>query len=193
MEKKGLYKLKKIGSIIGNLIYYAILIPLIIITLMIIYQQIMDKDKIPDIFGWKLFIILDEYMDDSIKYGDLVFTKNIEPKELKTGEVIAFRNGTNTVTIHKILNFKDQEGIDPKTKEERTIRTFEMKALENETNDTRNVIDTKIEGILRHRIPFVRNSDIIYSRTISVICNSMRYSYNRLNFIICSTRIRQKR
>ena len=190
MDKKLKYKAKQVLSIIGNLIYYSILIPLVIIALMIIYQQITDKDKIPNVFGWKMFIILDEYMDDSVDFGDLVFTKNIDPKELKQGEVIAFRNGTNTVTLHKILDFNDKKGFDPKTKEERIIRTFKMNALENETEDTKNVIDTKVEGILKHKIPFVRYSNTIYSRATSTIFNNMHYSCNRFNFFIHSTRIR---
>ena len=52
-------------------------------------------------------MIFDKYMDDSIEYGDLVVTKNIEANKLKTGNTIAFRNNMNTVTIHKIINIEE--------------------------------------------------------------------------------------
>ncbi len=145
--------LAKIWNVIENIVYYIILIPLIIVTLMIVFQEIKYPDKIPHIFGWKLFIIMDEYMDDSVEYGDLVFTKNIDTNSLNNGNVIAFRNGTNTVTIHKIIDIEEEQKQDETTKEERTIRTFTMKTLENETVDTRIVTDSKVEGILRSRIP----------------------------------------
>ena len=177
MEKKGNSSFKKIWEIIGNIIYYLILIPLVFITLMIVYQQITEPDKIPDIFGWKLFIILDKYMDESVQYGDLVFTKNIDYNELKLGDVIAFRNATNTVTIHRIKEIKEEYGKDFDTKEDRNIKYFIMHAIENETNDTKVVKDTKVEGILRHKLPYVRTY---------IVNNSKAYSscwYNRCNFI----------
>ena len=145
--------LVKIWNVIENVVYYIILIPLIIVTLMIVFQEIKYPDKIPNVFGWKLFIIMDEYMDDSVKKGDLVFTKNVDTLSLNNGNVIAFRNGTNTVTIHKIIDIKEEQKQDEVTKEERIVRTFTMKTLENETQDTRVITDSKVEGILRKRIP----------------------------------------
>lgn len=147
--------ISKVWNILENIIYYIILIPLVIVTLMIVYQQIVFPDKIPDIFGWKIFIIMDEYMDDSVRYADLVFTKNIEPENLKVNDVIAFRNATNTVTIHKILEIDEEEKIDETTQEERLVRSFKMKTLKNETSDTKVVNDSKVEGILKHKIPKV--------------------------------------
>ena len=46
---------KSIGEVIGDVIYLIIIIPLLIITLMVIYQSITKPDKVPDIFGYKLF------------------------------------------------------------------------------------------------------------------------------------------
>ena len=157
MEKSNLNNNKisfaTIWNILENIVYYIILIPLIVVTLMIVFQQIKEPDKIPHIFGWKLFIIMDEYMDDSVKYADLVFTKNVDTTVLNKGDVIAFRNDTNTVTIHKIIDIEEEQKQDEITKEERLVRTFTMKTLENETQDTRIVADSKVEGILRKRIP----------------------------------------
>lgn len=187
-EKQDRNVLSKIWNTFENIVYYIILIPLVIVALMIVYQQIAFPDKIPDVFGWKLFIIMDEYMDDSVEYADLVFTKNIEPEVLNVNDVIAFRNGTNTVTIHKILEINEEEKVDEITQEERTVRTFQMKTLKNETKDTKEVADTKVEGILRHRIPKVRFNYFTNARTISIICNNMYYLNYWLNCIIyCTT------
>ena len=193
MEKERNIKknnISKIFNIFENIIYYAILIPLVIVTLMIVYQQIVFPDKIPHIFGWKLFIIMDEYMDDSIEFADLVFTKNIEPKDLKVNDVMAFRNATNTVTIHKILEIEEEEKIDEITQEERLVRTFKMKTLKNETNDTREVPDSKVEGILKHRIPKVRIDTFINTGATCFSSNNLHYINNWINLLIYSSKVR---
>ena len=91
---------KSIGEIIGDIIYLIIIIPLLIITLSLTYQSITEPDKVPDIFGYKLFMILDENMEETLEYGDLIITRNINTDELKIGNIVAFRNASNTVTIH---------------------------------------------------------------------------------------------
>ena len=143
---------KRIRNIIGDVIYYVILIPLIIITLMVVYQSIAYPDKIPNIFGYKLFMILDDKMDETVEYGDLVFTKNIDCNILKKGNIIAFRNGVNTVTIHEIIDIEEKKEIDQETNEEKMKKTFTMQTATNETLDTKYVEDEKVEGILVKRI-----------------------------------------
>ena len=158
MDKENVKKtpiLVKIGVILENILYYLVLIPLVIITLRIVYLQIVEPDRIPDVFGWKIFMILDGKMDENIEYGDLVFTKNIDPNILKNNDLIAFRTPRNTVVLHRITDITTEYKMDEKTKEERDIRTFTLKAAENETNDTKTVQDSKVEGILRKRIPKV--------------------------------------
>lgn len=143
---------KRIRNIIGDVIYYVILIPLIIITLMVVYQSIAYPDKIPNIFGYKLFMILDDKMDETVEYGDLVFTKNIDYNILKKGNIIAFRNGVNTVTIHEIIDIEEKTEINQETNEEKMKKTFTMQTATNETLDTKYVEDEKVEGILVKRI-----------------------------------------
>ncbi len=130
-------------TIIEDILFYVIMILLIIISITIIWQRIVFKDKIPDIFGYKMFIVLDDKMDNYVEYGDLVFTYNIEPKKLKNGDLIAFRNNTNKVTLHKIINIKNiSDSIE-----------FEMQNSLNEVGDTKYVMDYQVEGIVINRLP----------------------------------------
>ena len=78
--------IKNLKKLVEHLIYILILIPLIIVTIDVSYQVIFYPDKIPDIFGYKFFIIFDQYMDSSLKYGDLAITYNKQPEEIKTNE-----------------------------------------------------------------------------------------------------------
>lgn len=138
---------KKVGTIISNIIYIFILIPCVVAVIRISYQKITSPDKIPDIFGWKLFMIFDENMAEEVKEGDLVFTKIVNTDELKVNDVIAFRNNVNCVTIHKIAKINSENAHD------KSIRNFTLKAQENETADTKYITEEKVEGILKCRIP----------------------------------------
>jgi len=143
----------KIREIISDIIYICIIVPLIAIDIYITFQLIFEPDKIPDVFGYKMFIVLDESMDESIEYGDLVFTKNVCTNDLKTNDFIAFRNTMDTVTLHKIIHVSEKIEVDNTINDIRTVKTFEMKALENETNDTKYVKDNRVEGIVINKIP----------------------------------------
>lgn len=81
----------KVKAVFINLIYLFILIPLLYIALSVVWQSIKYPEEIPNIFGYKLFMILDEDMD-AVEYGDLVFTKNIKRNDVKNGDIIAYRN-----------------------------------------------------------------------------------------------------
>ena len=108
------------------------------LIIIVLFQVIKEPGKIPNIFGYKIFIIIDENMDESVNYGDLALTHNINPKDLKTDDVVAFRNYMDTVTIHRITH------IDEKS----DGREFIMNTALNETQDTKFVKEYQIEGIL---------------------------------------------
>lgn len=145
-------KAYKVWNIVENIVYYALLIPLVIITLAIVYQSIAFPNKIPNIFGYKMFMVLDNSMDESIKPGDLIFTKNIDTEKLKINDVIGFRNNTDTVSIYKIIDISNEQILDKETNENKTIKLFKMKATENATKDLKLVNASKVEGIVTGKV-----------------------------------------
>ena len=103
---------KKVGKIIENVIYVLILLPLVIASVRIVFQKILYPEMIPDIFGYKMFVILDENMDESLKYGDLVITYNQNKDKIEGNNLIAYRNDTNLVTItSKNVKMDKYEGL----------------------------------------------------------------------------------
>lgn len=140
-------KVKKISSVINNVIYYFVLISCAIIAISITGQRFFYPNKIPDIFGWKLFVVFDEKMVDEIKSGDLVFAKIVNTNDLNVNDAIAFRNNLGYVTIHKIL------GIEEENKKDIKIKKFLLKTQENELIDTKYVLEENVEGKIIHRIP----------------------------------------
>ena len=143
-EKKGKRTFfAKLFNFIYFFVFVFIIIPIIIISCIIIYKGIRYPDKIPDILGYKMFFILDDFMDESVEYGDLVFTKNIDPNTLNNGDLIAFRNRFNLVTLHQIISIEDKT----------ETRRFTFQTLANETDDTRYATSENVEGLLIKIIP----------------------------------------
>ena len=133
---------EKSTSIIEDIMYYLVLAFLIGISCTIILQNIIVPERIPDIFGYKLFAVMDDKMEESLYYGDLVISENIETDKLVVGDLVAFRNKTNKVTIHRIIK------IDKQNDE----FIFTMNTASNEVGDTKFVSEKNIEGIIVNRI-----------------------------------------
>lgn len=139
---KGKKWYKKISNWIFALLL-VILIPILIINIFIMVQANSNNDKVPSVFGYKPFIVLSGSMETKIHVGDLVITKEINPKTLKKKDVIAFRDDQNTVTTHRIIDIVDVNGK----------KYFVTKGDNNNSQD-RNLVDYKdVEGLYVGRIP----------------------------------------
>lgn len=124
-----------------------ILVPIIVINLYIMFQANSQKDKVPNIFGYKPFIVLSGSMETEIHQGDLIITKITNPKKLKKDDVIAFRDSENTVTTHRIIDIIEKDGT----------KYFVTKG-DNNTSQDENLVEFKdVEGIYVTRIPSFGN------------------------------------
>ena len=122
-----------------------ILVPILIVNMYIMLQANQDEDKVPNIFGYKPFIVLSGSMETEIHKGDLIITKMIEPATLNISDVIAFRDNENTVTTHRIIDIVEKNNV----------KYFVTKGDNNNTQD-QNLVEYKdVEGIYVGRIPMV--------------------------------------
>lgn len=157
ISKKNIERKKRsLREEIEDIIYICILAPLVFVTIHIVFVSITKPNVIPDVFGYKLFMILDENVHNSLEYGDLVFTKNTDTNMLKHDDVIAYRNEMNTVTICKIKDIKEISEVNKESNENDYIKIFIVENLENELS----IREEKVEGLLVHRIPKI--GKIIY-------------------------------
>ena len=139
-EKKEWYKS------VGNWVFIVacvILVPILIMNLYIMIQSKVNTDKVPNVFGYKPFIVLSNSMEAEIHKGDLVLTKMVNPKKLKKNDVIAFRDAENTVTTHRIIDIVEKEGE----------KYFITKGDNNNTQDKNLVEFADVEGIYIARFP----------------------------------------
>ncbi len=139
---------KKWYSDISNWLFVLlllVLIPILIVNIYIMVQAKNDKDTVPNVFGYKPFIVLSGSMETKIRIGDLIITKIIDPENLKVDDVIAFRDEENTVTTHRIIDIIDKDGI-----------TYFVTKGDNNSSQDRYLVKYKdVEGIYITRIPGV--------------------------------------
>ena len=125
-----------------------ILIPILAANIYIMIQANSNKDKVPDVFGYKPFIVLSGSMETKIHVGDLIITKLVDPKTLKEKDVIAFRDEENTVTTHRIIEIVEKDGE----------KYFITKGDNNDSQDQNMVSYDDVEGIYITRIPGFGNA-----------------------------------
>ena len=166
MEKKKEKTLfLKFKNWVENIIYLLVLIPLSLITLSIVIQSIAKPDEIPNIFGRKMFIVTENYLNSSVENGDLIVTKNIDADKLKKNDVIAFKNSNNKISVNKISSIEYVENDEGNNE-----KLFVIKTVNNEIS---YVKASKVEGLIIHQIGQL--GFILYiiqkpSMTIGLIC-----------------------
>ena len=90
---------------------FSLLAIILVILLIFVVKAEINSEKYPDFMGYKPMVTLSGSMKPNIMVGDLVVVKDLEDKELKENDIIAFRNNDDTITIHRIkkINYIDNE------------------------------------------------------------------------------------
>ncbi len=142
-----------------KILFFIIIIPVLIISIIIIYKANKYPDKIPDIFGYKPMIVLTGSMEGTINTGDLVFVKVVDTNTLKKGDIIAFRNEKNTVTTHRIVEVMEANGS----------KLFTTKGDANNAEDANIVKSSEVEGIYVSRIGKLGNFLMFVQQPIGLV------------------------
>ncbi len=142
-----------------KILFFIIIIPVLIISIVIIYKAYKYPDKIPDIFGYKPMIVLSGSMEGTINTGDLVFVKIVDTNILKKGDIIAFRNEKNTVTTHRIVEVMEANGS----------KIFTTKGDANNAEDANIVKSSDVEGIYVSRIGRLGNFLMFVQQPIGLV------------------------
>ena len=164
MEKK-----KSIIPKILKGILIVILAIVLTINTAILIQSKTNPDKVPNIFGYKPFIVLSGSMETEIYVGDLVFAKIVDPSTLNVNDIIAFRDSEDLVTTHRIIGVSEENGD----------RCFKTKGDNNNTEDEGQVCSAAVEGKYVGKIPKVGNALIFIQQPMGFVIMMMTI------FIVC--------
>ncbi len=98
----------KVWTIIG-IVLCLILVVILAVNVTIIIKGLVNPSKVPSVFGYSPLIVLTPSMDAEpdpvIKQGDLIFIKQIDVKDVKEGDVIAFfdpQSQSHGVLTHRV-------------------------------------------------------------------------------------------
>ena len=78
----------KVWKLLGNIIFYAVLITLIAISGFSLNS--VRKGVQPSFFGYKFFTVLTGSMSPTININDLVIVKEVKPEEIEVNDIITF-------------------------------------------------------------------------------------------------------
>lgn len=153
----------KVLTVVG-IVLCVILIPILIINVTLIIKSYTNPDDVPSIGGWSPFIVLTPSMEPNINSGDLIFSKAIDPSDVKINDVISFfdpdsRDGTAVLT-HRVKDII--------TEADGTL-SFKTKGDANDAEDRLAVSEDKLVGIYRFRIPGMGNVAMFMQTTAGLI------------------------
>ena len=137
-------KSKKTLSILGKIISILIciiIIPIIIVNITLLIKSYFNPNEISDIFGFKTFVIVSKSMEPTIMTGDAIVVKEVNPEDLKVGDIISFRDG-NSINTHRIVEIVSDNGK----------KRFRTKGDNNKNVDKELVTTSKVEGTYQLRI-----------------------------------------
>lgn len=101
--------IKKTCKFIGNIIFYTLVISVIVIGLIMVRSNI--NGEIPNVLGYRFYIVLTGSMEPTIDVGDIVIVKEILKEQVEVNEIITFRSkNTRNITTHRAIEIINISG-----------------------------------------------------------------------------------
>ncbi len=136
---------------------------LLICNMVIIIKGTVSPEKPPSVFGTTPMVVLSGSMsgdaEDHIESGDLVFINKADPDKLKVGDIIAFMDGSTTVT-HRIIRVEKAADGSPQ---------WITKGDANNTEDARPVTQDRLVGKYSFRLAGLGNLAMFLQRPIGML------------------------
>lgn len=153
-------------TIIGTILC-VILVPILVINLTLLVKSYVNADKVPTVGGYCPLIVLTDSMLPEISSGDLIICQELDPTDVKVGDVISFfdpaGSGSSVVT-HRVVELVEEDGV---TK-------WRTRGDNNNTEDTELVPMENLVGIYRSRIAGAGNVAMFLQTTpgliVCVVC-----------------------
>ena len=150
--------MKKVCNILSTIVI-SILVLILGINLIIIVKSKVKPNDVPGIFGYKPLIVLSGSMKSTIDIGDLVFVKDINIKDLKEGDIIAYKASSKSIVTHRIINvINDKNDI-----------CFETKGDSNNIKDDILVCNEKIVGKYIFKISKIGNAIMFIQKPMGLV------------------------
>ena len=125
------------------------------VAVLIIFAALLT---LPKLAGLDTYVVLSGSMEPAYRTGSLIYTdKNMEPDELKIGDVITFKLSGETVAAHRIVGISTDSGSAnlQAGETDNNARLFQTKGDANEYPDSKPVSEQDITGKVLFSIPYL--------------------------------------
>ena len=112
-----------------------IIIIILLYNIILVFISCLNKIDDTSIFGYKAYIITTDSMKPSINQGDVSIVRKTNEDNIKTGDVITFKQGDKVIT-HRITNIESQDGK----------KLYTTKGDNNNIEDDEKIEYSQIEG-----------------------------------------------
>ena len=112
---------------------------------------------VPNFMGYDVYNVVSGSMEPTIPIGSIIYVKDTDPADIKSGDIIAFKSG-DSVIMHRVKENKVVEG------------TFVTKGDANEAEDMNKVPYDDLIGIVVRHIPILGQLLILFGSTFGRIC-----------------------
>jgi signal peptidase len=112
-----------------------------------IIQSYVNEDEVPSFLGVTPLIVLSGSMEPKIHEGELIFSTDISPEDVREEMVISFfdtLSTTGTIVTHKVVEIIENED---------GTRSFRTRGINNSSNDSALVPEKNLVGRYRFGIP----------------------------------------
>lgn len=135
-----------------------ILAPILFVSSVIIIDSYVNPDEVPSFFGWKPFIVLSGSMESEINSGDIAVVKEVDLKEIKKNDIIAFKEDEIVIT-HRVVDIIEKDG---KIK-------YKTKGDNNNIEDEGYVFESQVEGKYQFKVRRLGNFAMFAQTPIGMI------------------------
>ena len=95
----------------GLALVFRLLIAIVIILIFVGgYQSFKNPNEPVSFLGYQPLTVLSNSMNPTFETGDMLFVKRIDPKEVKTDDVITFREPGGKLITHRVIEVIDSSG-----------------------------------------------------------------------------------
>ena len=146
-----------VKKVVG-IIVLILLLPILFVNGVILVDSLIHPDEIPGFFEWKPFIVLSSSMETEIYSGDLAIVKEVDTKEIKKNDIIAFQENGIVIT-HRVVDIVEEDG------ETRYV----TKGDNNEVPDNDLVKPEQVEGVFIRRVARLGNLAMFMQTPIGMV------------------------
>ena len=105
-------KENKTLKIIGNILYILLFVIVLLMLVVVILQRASDNSI--SLGGYRLFTVATGSMEPKYEVGDILISKEINPKDIQIGDDIVYRGKEGSfngkVVTHQVVSIRDEEG-----------------------------------------------------------------------------------